>query len=179
MTRMTAKHQKTGFLKSGPALLFTAAMSLGALGLAASTHADNPDTWITVYFAPPDKHYVLVTGYFADTPQDTDNAYHQCESGETMPDPIGSVCQEVINDKNTCGAVVAISGPEYNQQYPHEWNFALGPTRSSAETNAFKKLGRPGEVVVSACSRDGVTTPPPGATINPRPGGPPQSVAGQ
>jgi hypothetical protein len=169
MAHLTARHQKTGFHKTGLALLFTAAMSLGALGLAAPTHADNPDTWITVYFAPPDKHYVLVTGYFANTGQNTDTAYHQCESGETSPDPYGVACIEVINDKNTCGAIVAISGPDYNQQLPHGWNYALGPTRSSAEANAFKKLGRPGDVVMSACSKDGVPTPPTGAII-PHPG---------
>jgi hypothetical protein len=148
--------------KTGLALLFTAAM---AIGLAAPIHADNPDTWVVIYFSSRDKVVGYDTGYFANTNGD---AFNTCEAAATPnPDPHMSACGLMLAAKNTCGALVATSGPAYNGQLGDGFNFSQGPTRDAAVAAAMQRLGHQGDVLVSACSRDGVAPPPaPGAIAN-------------
>ncbi len=149
--------------KTGLALLFTAM----AIGLAAPVHA-NPDTWVVIDFSSRDKVFGYDTGYFANT---NDVAFNTCEAAATPnPDPHRSACGPMLVAKNTCGALVATSGPAYNGQFGSGFNVGQGPNRDAAVAAAMQRLGHPGDVLVAACSRDGVPSEPPRGSIIPHPG---------
>jgi hypothetical protein len=183
------------------AALLIASGAVAAAGSAVQAHADPGDSYLGIAYNTETMAFGLFTGYrsriFDVSAEDQirNDVESQCNNSNGNS---GVICATMIleratNGANTCGAIASTGPGPFAPRTT--WNYAVGSSKFGAEDKARQNLmtGTGGpmpqvgaiHIVVSACSRDGMppppTTPkpPPGATAVPRPGGPPQSVAGQ